>query len=79
MSHPPTVPFKPVGTFPPLGASWCVVTVMVTFTGGSMDSCAGSEPGVAGDEFSAYREWTLLKGKRDAWGHPRLFPADEGD
>lgn len=48
MSHPPTVSPKPVGTFH-LGPHGVAVTVMVTFTGGSVDSCAGSEPGVVGD------------------------------
>lgn len=39
---------KPVGTFR-LGPHGVAVTVTVTFTGGSVDSCAGSEPGVVGD------------------------------
>lgn len=47
-SHPPTISPKPVGTFR-LGPHGVAVTVMVTFTGGSVDSCAGSEPGVVGD------------------------------
>lgn len=37
----------PVPPLPP-GPQGVAVTVMVTFTGASMDSCAGSEAGVAG-------------------------------
>ena len=43
----PTFSPKRVGTFP-LRPHGVAVTVMVTFTGASVDSCAGSEPGVVG-------------------------------
>ena len=74
-SHSPTVSPKPVGTFL-LGPDGVAITVMVTFTGGSVVSCAGSEPGVVGDG-SVPTENGPKQRKERCLGASRLFPEDK--